>query len=300
MPAPAALPRIHLAHDWDHGVVAAKVRAGAWERVGHGAYVARRPEPTVRQVLLARILGAHANLRVPHWFSHESAALLWGLPLWRSSGAVHVRQAGNPSGRRDAAVRRHHGRAGECHEGLVGRLPVTDLVQTMLDCARTLPPLEGLVVADAALRAGADRAAALAMLDERSRHRGVARARAVVELADDGAESPGETATRFALLREGLPRPQTQLAVPTRLGTFWADLGWDEWHVLLEYDGRVKYLGVDDLVREKRREDALREAGYLVLRVTSEDLRGPATLASRVLRVLPRGIELTRRPLLRG
>ena len=52
--------------------------------------------------------------------------------------------------------------------------------------------------------------------------------------------------------------------------------------------------------REKRREDALREAGYLVLRVTSEDLRGPATLASRVLRVLPRGIELNRRPLLRG
>ena len=302
LPTPAtALPRVHLARDYDHGLVAAKVRAGAWERVGVGAYVSRRPAPTGREMLLARIVAVHANLRLPHWFSHGSAALLWGLPLWRSPGpVVHVRQESQPSGSREAVVRRHPGGVEECHRAFVGSLPVTDLAQTMVDATRTLPALDGLVVADAALRAGADRAAVLRALAEMAGYRGVARARAVVGLSDEGAESPGETATRFVLLRAGLPRPETQLAVPTRLGTFWADLGWDEWRVLLEYDGRVKYSTRYDLLREKRREDALREAGYRVLRVTSEDLRHPAVLVARVRHLLPDGIATTRRPLLRS
>ena len=79
----------------------------------------------------------------------------------------------------------------------------------------------------------------MALLDDMAGARGVRRARTVIELADDGAESPGETATRFVVLRAGLPVPRTQIEVTTRLGTFWADLGWEEWRVLVEYDGRL-------------------------------------------------------------
>jgi len=177
-------------------------------------------------------------------------------------------------------------------------LPVTGLTLTLVDCARTLAPLDALVVADAALRAGADRDSALAMLDSSRGRPGVARARAVIELADDGAESARESATRFVLLRGGLPCPQTQVPVMTRLGTFWADLGWEEWKLLVEYDGLAKYSSPDDLVREKRRRDAIAEVGCRTLHVVKEDLLAPAQLCARVRRLLPPDIQPVRRPCL--
>ena len=65
-------------------------------------------------------------------------------------------------------------------------------------------------------------------------------------------------------------------------------MGWPEWAVLLEYDGRTKYEATgrasDAVLKEKRRQDAIEETGRRVLRVVAADLRDPAALASRVLR----------------
>lgn len=299
VPAPLVVG-LRLSRDHPRQLVAAKVRKTEWDRVVRGAYAPTTVVSEPRRRALAAILAVHHRLTVPHWFSHESAALLWGLPVWRIPVLTHVRQEGRAGGDRDRAVARHCGTVDPEHLTLLGRLPVTDLEQTMVDCARSLRPLAGLVVADAALRAGADRSRALALLDEVAGRPGAARARVVVELADEGAESPGETATRFVVLRAGAPRPQTQVPVVTRLGTFWGDVGWDGWRVLLEYDGRTKYRGADDLVREKRRHDAVVEAGARLLRVTKEDIPERAGLAARVMRLLPRGVELVRRPLLRA
>lgn len=300
-PVPPAVPKgLYLARDHDGNAVAARVRRGAWERLTRGAYGSAGRSWTREERALAVVRAVHERLVTPHWFSHESAALVWGLPLWRVPEVTHVRQHCRPGTGRDRSIARHSGTVDEDHLTIVGRLPVTDLELTMVDCARSLSPLAGLVVADAALRAGADRAVALAMLDELKGRNGVARARAVIDLADEGAESPGETATRFVLLRDGLPRPQTQVRVVTRLGTFWGDLGWEEWRVLLEYDGRTKYVDRETLVREKRRHDALVEAGWRALRVTQEDIPLRAGLTGRVRRVLPIQVRLVSRPLLRG
>lgn len=293
-------PALHLARDHDHNRIAARLRRDEWERLCRGAYLSAAAGLTSTQRALATLGAVDERLRTPHWFSHESAALVWGLPVWRTPTTTHVRQPGRPGSRRDRSIRRHGGEVDLAHVTVVGGLPVTDLELTMVDCARSSSALAGLVVADAALRAGADRAVALGMLDEMRGRSGVARARAVVGLADEGAESPGETATRFALLRDGLPRPQTQVPVVTRLGVLWTDVGWEEWKLLLEYDGRVKYRSVDDLVAEKRRHDAIVEAGCRLLRVTKEDLSRRAQLTSRVRALLPPGVPLVRRPLLQG
>ena len=63
------------------------------------------------------------------------------------------------------------------------------------------------------------------------------------------------------------------------------------WRVALEYDGRGKYAGgaPDALVREKRRQDAITEAGWRLVRVTWADLRDPGGLVRRVLRAVPAG-----------
>ena len=300
-PLPAAtLPAVHFARDYDDAVVAARVRAGRWERIGRGAYASPALCSSPRRRSIARIIAADHQLRTAHWFSHESAAVIWGLPLWREPEHVQVRQPGHASSQRDRSVARHRGFVDAARLTSVGGLAVTDLVQTAVDCACALRPLEGLVVADGALRAGADREEALALLDDLTGHRGIRRARGIIALADGGAESPGETATRFVILRAGLPTPRTQIEAATRLGTFWADLGWEEWRVLIEYDGRPKYRSVDDLVREKRRHDALLEAGWRVLRVTKEDLREPAVLLARVGRMLPPGLLQTPRKALRA
>lgn len=294
--AVAALPAITTAGDHLPQDIAARVRRGTLRRVTRGSYVTPVVADDVRGAELARIAAVHRRLIAPHVFSHASAALVWGLPRWRSSPVVHVYQASRPGSRRDPRVQRHLATILPADVTEVAGLPVTSVARTAFDCARTMPPLPALVVADAALRAGAapddlDRLTAGTPVGA-----GVARARGVLALADAGAESAQESALRFVLLRAGLPQPQTQVRVETHLGHFWADLGWTEWRVLIEYDGRPKYADPEALIREKRRHDALVEAGWRVLRVTREDLRAPDLLVVRVLRLLPPGVALTRRP----
>ncbi|MBN9374852.1 MAG: hypothetical protein J0I40_05575 [Cellulomonas sp.] len=293
-------PRVYLAREHDRNATAARVRRASWERLTRGGYGPTSPRRSREERALAVIAAVDDRLTRPHWFSHESAALVWGLPLWRVPDATHVRQLGRPGTGRDRLVARHTGPVDPGQLTVVGSLPVTSLAQTMVDCARSLPPLARHVVADAALRAGADRSSALELLARIAGRNGVARARGVIELADAGAESPGESAARFVVLRDGLPLPRTQIPVTTRLGTFWTDLGWEEWRVFLEYDGRTKYRTAEDLVAEKRRQDALVDAGCRLVRVTKEDIPRRAGLSARVLRLLPPDVPtILRPPLLR-
>ncbi|MCL2423666.1 MAG: hypothetical protein FWD11_07240, partial [Micrococcales bacterium] len=234
-------------------------------------------------VALARIAAVHRQMGAPHCFSHESAALLWGLSLWQMPSVVHVHTA--TKGSRTSTLYRHQGALSDEATTQVNGLPVTTLAQTVVDCARTLPAVPALVVADAALRAGLVPDEASQLLDA-CQGKGVRRAATVLRYADAGAESPWETATRVVLLRAGLPVPATQVQVVTRLGTFWADLAIPQWRLLIEFDGRSKYTDPDMLFAEKRRGDALTERAHL-LRVTAADHRNPQALAARTLAYAP-------------
>lgn len=242
---------------------------------------------------------AVAQLETPVVVSHASAALLWGLPA-PTAAPVHLTQTTKPC-RSARGLLRHSHRLAEADTTTVSGIPVTTPARTVLDCVTTLPPSVGLAVADAALHAGLDRAACLELLARVPRRRGAVQARTVLDLADDGAESPGESRARFALLAAGLPRPETQIRVETHLGTFWSDLGWPAWRLLAEYDGRGKYTAAgtttEAVLAEKRRQDAIEEAGYRVLRVTAEDLQRPDRLVARVIRCAPpAAIDLPLRP----
>ncbi|WP_418275533.1 hypothetical protein ACNHYB_11805 [Isoptericola jiangsuensis] len=275
-----------LAHERDPAELRRARRDGALERVRRGAY---RPVPAdgthasgptaATRLALARATAVHRQLRSRHVFSHETAALLWGAPLWRAPDRVHVRVRSRPSGRSAPDVARHTGLP--THERLLQDLPATDLLTTVVDCALTLPPLDALVVADWALRAGMDRGRALALLAEPRRRNGTARARRVLAAADGGAESAWETWARYLALRAGLPPAVTQLPVQTPHTLYRVDLGWPEHRVLVEFDGRVKYTdgafgrGYDaDRVRfeDKVREDAITATtGVRPLRLTARD-----------------------------
>lgn len=294
------MPPVVRARDLDPDELRARVRAGTLLRVLRGVYAeptsATEPWAAALHLLLCRAAAVHALRPGEHWFSHRTAAALWGCALDVVPTTVDVTA---PVTRRSSSARARvgvvehwtadAGRAAEVTDLL--DLPITTLARTLVDCASTLPGRSGLVLVDSGLRAGADPDELRRVLAGSTGQRGVRRARIVVERADDRAESAGESLVRWHLLAQGLPAPEPQVAIGTRLGLRWVDLGWRDEQVAVEFDGRVKY-GADGrtaaaaVFEEKRRQDALEEAGWRVLRVTWADLRDPPALASRVRRAL--------------
>ena len=161
----------------------------------------------------------------------------------------------------------------------VDGIAVTSVPRTLADLARTLPFEPALVVADAALHRHRATPAAFEEAVARAAGReGSPPARRVAAAADLRAESPGETRSRVAIARAGLPPPALQHEVPELRAV--TDFYWEEFRTVGEFDGKVKYgrslrPGEDPgeaVYREKRREDALRDLGLKVVRWTWDEL----------------------------
>ncbi|WP_159798659.1 type IV toxin-antitoxin system AbiEi family antitoxin domain-containing protein [Puerhibacterium puerhi] len=287
-----------LAREADRDALRRAGAVGSVHRVRRGAYLRERP-PDPEAAALARIAAVHRQLAAGHWFSHLSAAVLWGCRTWAAPERVHVVQGYRASSRSAGDVARHAVDLPAGQRTTVDGMPVTTLERTVLDCALSLHPLHALVVADSALGRGLNRAAALDLWARSRARRGRRRAELVLRLADPGAESPWETWARYVLVRAGLPRPVLQVPVVTRLGTFRCDLGWPEHGVLVEFDGAVKYRpgvlrpehdGAAELWREKRRFDAIRETGANPVRLTAADARDVGAAVARVAARFPPGV----------
>ena len=221
-----------------------------------------------------------------------SAARLWSLPLpwWLDDGreplSIAVTPGSSHTDRRGMRGRRL--RLPTEHVTELHRIRVTTPARTWLDCAAFLPPIEVLALGDAVLHAG------LASLDELRalthwgfRRRGVARCRQVLELLDPGAESPGESRIRFALMAAGIRRPRCNVDVFDAFGAWLArgDLVWEDERLIVEYDGQV-HLPEDQRRRDAQRRNRLLDAGWYVITVTAADLRTPWVIAGQVSRAL--------------
>ncbi len=292
------LPTVVRFDESRRSVIERRARRGELVRLRRGRYVA--PVRTGSGVavqrehrVLALVAAMAQTLRTDYCFSHETAALVHGLSIYRLAEEVHVSQSWKPKVRRerDAQVRRHPVDVPPRDRTVSPTgLPVTTLERTMVDCARWLPGARALVVADSALRAGADRAVVDAVLDDAAGRPGVRQARYIADIADARAESPGESLVRWFVREADLDLPDLGIEVPTWRGTAWVDLGWPDLRVGIEFDGSVKYSGGEygdpraRLLAEKRRHDALTEAGWVIVRVTWDDLADPDRLIDRLRR----------------
>jgi hypothetical protein len=121
----------------------------------------------------------------------------------------------------------------------VGGVPVTTAVRTACDLARYLKPFMALGVVDAFAHGGVDPAALAARIEDWRGERNVARARRLVRLCEPLTESFGESWTRLRIADAGfpLPRPQIWIRDGAGVGVYRLDMGWDEEHVAVEYDG---------------------------------------------------------------
>jgi len=308
------IPTVALTREQSRNKLSRAARDGDILRVRRGAYCApddlrvsgpSRAPREARLLSLARAAALHSQLGAEHVFSHGTAALLHGCLVWTTPRSTHLYQRYRPSGHASADVRRHSWTLAPDEVTSAAGLPVTSLARTVVDCARTLHPLEALVIADSALALGVEREALTTTLDAQKGHRGKQRARLVIELAEAGSQSAWETWVRYELLRAGLPQPTTQMAVRTDAGIFHTDLGYAQWALGIEFDGLVKYRadgvrpGHDparEYVAEKNRADAIRRAGVTIERATASDKSDTGGMISRITRHLPREVVSSLRP----
>lgn len=254
---------------------------------------AREDGPAQQRVaeVLAHMRGVAERMTTAWWFSHASAALVWGCWTWRLAPEVHVTQLSNPSVRKadDPLLVRHWTRLLPPRDrAQIAGVPVTSLERTVIDCARLLREPQALVIADSALRLGANRSTMATILSESAGRRGVRRARLVMELADGRSESPGETLVRWIAHSYGLPAPEPAVHISARDRDYLVDLAWPELKLGIEFDGAVKYSGgvygdpAERAAARDRRQANLEAAGWTILTVTWEDLAEPHVLARRL------------------
>ncbi|MFI2103798.1 hypothetical protein ACH436_10930 [Isoptericola sp. NPDC019693] len=306
---PPVVPPATLFSEGRRSDIAARASRGTLERVRKGVYLAPvdadGPARARRAEVLRQVRAVEARLTTAFWYSHATAAVLHGCTTVRLSPAVHVTQlrAPNADQSRERGLRRHWTALPERDVAVVDGLPVTTLERTVVDCARTLAPDQALVIADSALRGGADLGLIGTIVEESVGKRGVRRAREVVDLADPRAESAGESLLRWIVHDAGLPAVEVGHGVTTRRGDAWLDLAWPDRKVALEFDGAVKYSGgaygdpARRLFDEKLRQDALEEDGWLVIRVVWDDLQRPEALVARIRSALRSRAPRSRHPL---
>ncbi|MGZ4744236.1 MAG: hypothetical protein ACXVYS_13600 [Oryzihumus sp.] len=253
--------------------------AGLLESPAPGWYALPRVRPTLALAKARRAV-----------LSHQSAAEHHGLDLITRPGAVHLTV---PRGRnqRDKDVVLHR-----TSDRLDLRAGVTDVLETVLDCARTMPFAEALVVADSALRDRRITSEELRRAADQLTGRGARMARRVAQWASAQSGSAMETLVRAAmiegrvtgwveqhLIEAGGVRHRTDFAFPAR-------------RVVVEAEGYAFHAPVAAFTNDCARYNRLVAAGWTVVRVTWRDLEDPerlCTLLRTVLRRRPRPHVLT-------
>jgi len=279
----------------EHGLSAQRIhrlaRVGELVRIRPGAYLPARvweglrPEARLR----LRVIAAHRCLPGRPVFSHESAAVLHGIPL---VGGVPERAhvvVGESAPRSTPSLRRTSRRLADADRVSVGGVLATSPLVTALDLAASRSRLSGaMALSDVRRRFEIGLDVIEARVEASRPFRGVRRVGAALRLSSPLSHSALESLVLVRCEELGFPRPSQQWPVMTAIGCFAVDFAWEEGQVVLEADGFAKYtdpalLGdrstEERVIREKLREDAIRAVVRSFGRTTWEDAWAGAPLA---------------------
>ncbi len=276
------------------------VAGGYLVRARRGCFVDARlmtdASPEQGHALTARAVSR--GYPAPHAISHVSALSVHGLPLLNVTlDAVHLTLTGLGYPRTVRGLRVHP----ELPDSVARQRDddrVVHPAMAIVQSAALAGITAGVAAADAALHTGQvtkddlEIALRIARLGP-----GRADARAVVDLADGLAESPGESWARVLFGSLGLPKVEPQVVIRDGQGRFVGrvDFLFRAQRTVVEFDGLVKYAGADGrqaLIDEKRREDALRSLGFQVVRLTWRDLHDPALVQRLVTQAFARDLAI--------
>jgi very-short-patch-repair endonuclease len=264
----------------------AALRGPAWRRLLPGIYVRAGSEPDYRTWCRAAALWGGTMAVI----GGVSAASFWGVVDTPSDGQISLVMP--PGTRRRAPARVRPVRASLDRADIVdlAGVPVTSAVRTAFDLARTLDHVAAVVVIDTMLaRHVLQLSDVVAYAQAHRGWPGVGRALRVFRGAEPRSESPMETRLRLVIVAGGLPRPVAQYDVRDPAGRFVArvDLAYPQWRIAIEYDGdyhRDRQTYRDD----QRRANALRVAGWTILRFTAADVwRRPEQIVADIRAIMP-------------
>jgi hypothetical protein len=229
--------------------------------------------------------------------SHVSSAIAMGLPTLGDLERSCLTVPAGTALRRLAHVHLHRATLSPDDLVQVGDDVVTSPQRTIMDLARERGVLSGVVAADHALHHGLVTADELASAFELCRGwPGRKAARITLLCADGAAESPLESISRLKMAASGLPAPRLQVDICDEDGVFLgrSDFYWDEFGVVGEADGDLKYDGrfgdAQEIVAQERRRQALFErAGLLVVRWGWGDLWSFENVVARLRTAFARG-----------
>jgi very-short-patch-repair endonuclease len=294
-------------HGLDRHALRRLCRSGELVRVTRGWYAIVDGAPPAGEDLhrlTAVALGRQFSARAV--ISHHSLLVCRRLPTFRPDLAtVHLTSVADRPGyvatpgrrpgvtvrRRGLAVHRPVGSLVLAARGSREQRPAgMPLAHAIVQAGLLAGPEGALVPADAALRAGLTTSGALARaVGDLSTHTGIGPVRAAVPYADARHESPGESRTAYVLRCLGFDVvPQYEVVADGR--RYRADFRLVGTRVLVEFDGAVKYADGrrETLFEEKRREDALRREGWVVVRLVWSDLDDPDRVRRLLLDALAR------------
>ena len=251
-----------------------------------------------------RVKAAVCASRAPVVLSHESAAVLWRLPIlgaWPER--VHTVEDRVGHGRSTVMFERHAEGIPDSGEVIHG-VRVTTLARTIVDIARRRPFDRAVTMIDAALRrnehptvgvprTSLSRSDLLAELEGFAVRQGTARARRAIEFADGRADRPGESMSRMSMHAARLPKPELQVPLRGQSGArYFGDFWWKDANLVGEFDGAAKYEDPEflrgrtphqALLDEKRREDDIRAAGFRLTRWGWEVAISPSRLRAHLV-----------------
>lgn len=277
------------------------VRLGELDRLRPGVLDGRLPPgPAPRHTVdaAANLRSARASaLTCPRAvMSHASAAIALGIPTIGNVARPCLTVASGTALRELAHVHLHRATLLETDVVSLDGYRVTAAARTVLDIAREHGVAAGVVAADFALHAGLIDAASLAAAFEVCmRWPGRKAARITLASADGDAESPLESLSRLRMAATGVPAPRLQPEICDEFGRFIGrpDFFWDEFGVVGEADGDLKYeRGRAAIVEERRRQQDFEQVGLIMVRWGWADLYSFDGVARRLWSAFRRGAPL--------
>jgi hypothetical protein len=265
------------------GISRGRLRGNSYLRLAHDLVVRLDDgiDQRERLLLLSSVLPSDAA------FSHRTAASLLGAPV-DAPAQPHVALTPRRVLPQHSGVVVHARRLGSADVVTHTGLRLTSGAQTFLDLAAQLPPCDLVAVGDALCRAGhLDASGLRERLARADRVRGVVRARACAPLLSPLAMSRPESLMRYWLVTSDLPDPQPQVPVQDSGGRVVAhgDLGYEQWRILLEYEGR-QHAESEQFGRDIDRYSLMAASGWLVLRFAAGHVHGPGLVVERTRRAL--------------
>jgi len=217
-----------------------------------------------------------ARMPASQYFSHVTAAQLWGFPLPRHVEApspLHVSTAALAREPRMKGVVGHRGVAG-ADVRLLSGLPVLAPAETWIQLAPFLE-FDDLIAAGDRLFKWRDhlctRAELATALTRMTQQAGIRKARAALRDIRENSNSPRETKLRLQALRAGFPEPELNGEIRLSNGKrTWGDLVYRNFGTLMEFDGAQHRTKERQWNRDVDRLNDLVDDGWLTTRVRKD------------------------------